>query len=165
MDPKLLSRGPAAIDNVYHIGCVVPDLPVAMDTLGRRFQITWAPPFQMNTGFTTPDGAADDRVTRFAFSTEGPPFIELIEVIPEPDSIFFKPADSGIHHVAVWAKQWRQEVARLTDEGMQLERIGAGAAFVRDPDTGFRMEIISFNGRGFLDRILSGEMAKDYPLT
>ncbi len=42
MDPTLSTLAPAAIDNLYHVGHLVPDLLEAMDSLGRRLQITWA---------------------------------------------------------------------------------------------------------------------------
>jgi hypothetical protein len=165
VDPNLTTLAPAAIDNLYHVGYLVPDLHAAMDTLGRRLQVNWATPFQMNTAFETPDGGADDQVGRFTLSKQGPPFLELIEVIAEPGSIFAEPAGGGFHHVGVYADRWRDEVTRLTDDGMRLERVGAGLAFVRDPATGLRIEVVSFKGRPFLDRILSGELGAAYPLT
>lgn len=165
MDRDLTALSPAAIDNLYHVGHLVPDLRAAMDSLGRRLQVTWAPPFEMPTGFEAPDGATDDRVGRFAYSTQGPPFLELIEVITDPASIFAEPSAGGFHHVGVYADRWRDEVERLTDDGMALERTGSGVAFVRDPATGFRIEVVSFKGRPFLDRILSGELGRDHPLT
>jgi hypothetical protein len=164
VDPELTVLAPAAIDNVFHIGYLVPDLGVAMDTLGRRLQISWSSPFQMDTGFETPDGGSDNRVGRFTFSAQGPPFLELIEVISHPGSIFAEPAGGGFHHVGIYAERWRDEVARLTDDGMLVERVGAGVAFVRAPDTGFRIEIVSFKGRGFLERALSGQLGAEYPL-
>jgi catechol 2,3-dioxygenase-like lactoylglutathione lyase family enzyme len=165
MDPALLALGPAAIENLYHVGYVVPDLLEAMESLGRRLQITWATPFQMSTGFETADGGTDDQVTRFALSTQGPPYLELIQVVAAPTSIFAEPAGGGFHHFGVYAERWRDEVARLTDDGMALERTGAGLAFVRDPATGVRIEVVSFRGRPFLDRILSGELGAEYPLS
>jgi hypothetical protein len=165
MDPNLAVLAPAAIGNLYHVGYLVPDLLAAMEEFGRRLECTWAPPFQMNTGFELPDGGTDDRVTRFAYSMEGPPFLELIQVIDDPASIFSEPSGGGFHHVGVYAERWRDEVARLSDEGMRVERIGQGLAFVQDPATGFRIEVVSFKGRPFLDRILSGDLAAEYPLT
>jgi catechol 2,3-dioxygenase-like lactoylglutathione lyase family enzyme len=165
VDPTLITLAPTAIDNLYHVGYLVPDLLAAMDTFGRHLQCTWATPFQMGTGFETADGGTDDRVGRFAYSKEGPPFLELIEVIADPASIFAEPSGGGFHHVGVYAERWRDETARLTDAGMEIERIGAGLAFVRDPDTGFRIEVVSFKGRPFLDRILSGELGAECPLT
>jgi catechol 2,3-dioxygenase-like lactoylglutathione lyase family enzyme len=165
VDPKLMALAPAAIENLYHVGYLVPDLRVAMDSFGRRLQITWATPFEMGTAFETPDGGTDDRVGRFTLSKEGPPFLELIEVIADPGSIFAEPAGGGFHHVGVYAQRWRDEVARLTDDGMRLERVGAGLAFVRDPDTGLRIEVVSFKGRPFLESILSGELGAACPLT
>jgi hypothetical protein len=165
IDPTLLTLGPAPIDNLYHVGYVVPDLLEAMDGLGRRFGITWATPFQMGTGFETADGGTDDEVTRFALSAQGPLHLELIQVVSASTSIFAEPASGGFHHFGVYAERWRDEVARLTAEGMELERTRAGLAFVRDPATGVRIEVVSFKGRPFLDRILSGELGAEFPLS
>lgn len=165
MDPKLLALAPTVLENLYHVGFVVPDLRTAMDDFGRRLQIEWATPFEMKTGFETTDGRVDDRIGRFALSRSGPPFLELIEVIPDAGSIFSEPSGGGFHHVGVYAESWREELARLTDEGMLLERTGAGVGFVRDPGTGFRIEVVSFKGRPFLDRILSGELGREHPLS
>ena len=165
MDPTLTALAPSALDNLYHVGYLVPDLRAGMHTFGRLLQCGWATPFQMGTGFGLPDGGTDDRVGRFAYSKEGPPFLELIEVIADAESIFSEPSGGGFHHVGVYAERWRDEVARLTDEGMAVERIGAGLAFLRDPVTGFRIEVVSFKGRPFLDRILSGDLGAQCPLT
>ena len=132
MDPELRSLSPTAIENVYHFGHVVPDLRSAMDAFGRRLQLTWSTPFQMESGFERADGEPDSDEVRIALSAEGPPFLELIEVVPRPGSIFAEPAGGGFHHVGFYAERWRDEVARLTGEGMELERWGPGVAFVRD---------------------------------
>jgi catechol 2,3-dioxygenase-like lactoylglutathione lyase family enzyme len=164
MDPQLLALAPTAIENVYHVGHLVPDLLGAMDALSRRLQLTWATPFEMDSGFETPDGGVDSDPVRIAFSVQGPPFLELIEVVPRAGSIFAEPAGGGLHHIGYYAERWRDEVARLTADGMELERTGAGVAFVRDPDLGIRFEIVSFRGRDFLTRILSGELGAESPL-
>ena len=165
MDPRLETLAAAAFDNVYHVGHLVPDLILAMDTLAGSMQITWAPPFEMRSGFNRPDGSADDEPVRIAFSTAGPPYLELIEVVPVADSIFAEPRFGGVHHVGYYAARWRDDVARLQDDGWELERTGAGVAFLRDPRTGLRVEVVSFKGRDFLTQILDGEMATQHPLT
>ena len=53
----------------------------------------------------------------------------------------------------------------MQDEGWELERTGAGVAFLRDPRSGLRVEVVSFKGRDFLAQVLSGEMARAHPLT
>jgi Glyoxalase/Bleomycin resistance protein/Dioxygenase superfamily len=165
MDPKLETLAASAFDNVFHVGHLVPDLSVAMQTLAGAMQITWAPPFEMRSGFTHPDGSADDQTVRIAFSTSGPPYLELIEVVAAADSIFAEPKLGGMHHVGYYARRWRDDVARLQDDGWELERTGAGVAFLRDPRSGLRVEVVSVKGRDFLARVLSGEMAQQYPLT
>ncbi len=129
MDPKLETLAASAFDNVYHVGHLVPDLLPAMKTLADAMQINWAPPFEMRSGFVRPDGSADDRTVRIAFSASGPPYLELIEVVAVADSIFAEPKLGGMHHVGYYAQRWRDDVARLQDEGWELERTGAGVAF------------------------------------
>jgi Glyoxalase/Bleomycin resistance protein/Dioxygenase superfamily len=165
VDPTLSTLAPRAFENAYHVGHLVPDLLAAMDALESNLQITWAPPFEMDSGFESPDGTADNDLVRIAFSMQGPPYLELIEVVRRPGSIFAEPAGGGLHHIGCYAKRWRDEVARLVDGGMELERTGAGVAFLRDPRLGLRIEVVSFKGRDFLRQILSGDMARAHPLT
>ncbi|MBI5341134.1 glyoxalase/bleomycin resistance protein/dioxygenase superfamily protein [Mycobacterium sp. BK558] len=165
MDPTLETLGTSAFDNVYHVAHLVPDLLRAMETLGSAMQITWTPPFEMRSGFTRPDGSADDQAVRIAFSTSGPPYLKLIEVVAAVDSIFAEPKAGGMHHVGYYAQRWRDDVTRLQDDGWEVERTGAGVAFLRDPSSGLRVEVVSFRGRDFLRRILDGSMAAAYPLT
>lgn len=165
MDPRFDTLAPSAFDNVYHVGHVVPDLLSAMQSLTGAMQITWAPPFEMRSGFTRPDGSVDDQPVRIAFSVSGPPYLELIEVVAAADSIFAEPQLGGMHHVGYYARRWRDDVARLQDDGWELERTGAGVAFLRDPRSGLRVEVVSVKGRDFLAQVLNGEMAKLHPLT
>ena len=55
-------------------------------------------------------------------------------------------------------------MARLVAAGMELERTGSGVGFVRDPQLGLRIEVVSFKGRDFMTRILSGELGAEHPL-
>ena len=165
MDPRLETLAASAFDNIYHVGHLVPDLRPAMRSLAGAMQITWAPPFEMRSGFARPDGSTDDQTVRIAFSASGPPYLELIEVVAAADSIFAEPKVGGMHHLGYYAQYWRDDVARLQDDGWELERTGAGVAFLRDPHSGLRVEVVSAKGRDFLTRILSGQMAETYPLT
>jgi hypothetical protein len=164
MDPTLQTLAASAFDNVYHIGHLVPDLVPAMRSLTGALQIAWAPPFEMRSGFTRPDGSVDDQPVRIAFSLSGPPYLELIEVVAATDSIFAAPATGGMHHLGYYAQRWRDDTARLQDDGWELERTGAGVAFLRDPHSGLRVEVVSFKGRDFMTQVLSGEMGRRYPL-
>src|SRR5262245_28925860 len=165
MDPELRVLAPAAVENVYHAGYLVPDLRAGMERFGRVLQITWATPFEMESGFATANGEPDSDRVRIAFSNEGPPFVELIEVVPRPGSIFAEPSGGGFHHFGMYAERWRDATARLCAEGMMLERTGSGVAFVRDPHLRLRIEVVSFKGRDFMRQILSGEMGATHPLT
>lgn len=165
MDPDLAVLGPAPIDNVYHVGHLVPDLLAAMAAYEEDLGVAWAAPFEMPSGFRFPDGTPDSQPTRIAMSSQGPPYLELIEVSPVPGSIFSEPATGGAHHYGYYAADWRGEIGRLVARGWQLERTNNGMAFVRDSRTGMRLEVVSFKGRPFLDRILSGELGQEFPLS
>lgn len=165
MDPNLAVLGPAVIDNVYHVAHVVPDLVDAMEVFGRDLQIEWATPFEMPSGFTFPDGTSDSQVTRIVFSKQGPMYLELIEVCTVPGSIFSEPASGGVHHYGYYADDWRADVDRFVANGWELERTNYGMAYVRDPRTGMRLEVVSFKGRDFMLQILSGEMGRRFPLS
>ena len=164
MDAKLLAVSPLAIENVYHVAYLVPDLLRAMESLGERLQIEWAPPFEMESEFHTPDGGKATDPARIVYSSQGPPYLELIEVVARPGSIFAEPATGGFHHLGVYAERWRDEMERMREAGMIVEGWGFGTAFVRDPELGVRYEIVSFKGRDFLTRILNGELAAEHPL-
>ncbi len=129
MDPRLETLAASAFDNVYHVGHLVPDLLPAMQTLADAMQINWAPPFEMRSGFVRPDGSADDRTVRIAFSASGPPYLELIEVVAAADSIFAEPKLGGMHHVGYYAQRWRDDVARLQDDGWELDARVQGSRF------------------------------------
>ena len=133
------------------MGHLVPDLLLTMQTLARamQVQITRAPPFEMRSGFVRPDGSADDQAVRIAFSTSSPPYLELIEVVAAADSIFAEPKLGGMHHVGYHAQRWRDDVAKLQDDGWELERTGAGVAFLHDPRSGLRVEVGEFQGSRF----------------
>lgn len=165
MDPALAALGPALIDNVYHVGHLVPDLLAAMAAYEEDLGVAWATPFEMPSGFRLADGTPDSQPTRIALSRQGPLHLELIEVSPVPGSIFAEPATGGVHHYGYYAADWRGEIERLVGRGWELERTNNGMAFVRDPRTGMRLEVVSFKGRPFLDRILSGELGREFPLS
>ena len=165
VDLMLQSVSPHSFENVYHIAYLVPDLLEAMETLGQRLQITWATPFEMDAENQTDDGEIERDRLRISYSSQGPPFLEIIEAVPREGSLFSQPAGGGFHHFGIYAERWRDEVARMTKVGMILEGWGSGTAFVRDPQLGVLYEIVSFKGRGFLARILSGEMGTEYPLS
>lgn len=69
-----------------------------------------------------------------------------------------------MHHVGYYAQRWCDDVARLQGQGWELERTGAGVAFLRDPRSGLRVEVVSFKGRDFIGQVLSGDMARNHPL-
>jgi hypothetical protein len=165
VDPNLAVLGPTLIDNVYHVGHLVPDLVAAMEVFERDLQVAWATPFEMPSGFTRPDGTSDSHPTRIVYSKQGPLHLELIEVIPVEGSIFSEPASGGVHHYGYYAADWRGDVERLVAGGWELERTTFGVAYLRDPRTGLRLEVVSFKGRAFLDQILSGELGRQFPLT
>jgi hypothetical protein len=150
-------------ENIYHMAYRVPNLLQAMEAMAKSLRVTFATPFEVDGKFEKPDGGIDHAHLRIAYTKQGPPFIEVVEFVDgDADSIFNAPA--GVHHIGVYAERWRDETKRLVDLGFIHEASGSGLAFVRDPMTGIRYEIVSFRGRDFLTNILSGAIGAAQPL-
>ncbi|MBV9509282.1 MAG: VOC family protein [Caulobacteraceae bacterium] len=158
------AASPIFAENIYHLAYRAPNLVEAMAAMSKSLGATWAEPFEVDGTWDKPGGGTDEAQLRIAYSLQGPPFIELIEhVSGPPDSLFAEPP-GGVHHIGVYAERWRDETARLVAAGFIHELNGSGLAFLRDPLTGIRYEVVSFRGRDFLTNILNGNMGRQHPL-
>lgn len=137
-------------EDVYHLGIVVPDIDRGMEEIGRRFNVTFPPHLPIEVDLTV--GRREFHLsTRFVYSREGPPYIELFQGVP--DSPFALPRDgSGIHHLGIFVDDMAAEVARLKALGTELELhdIGIdgqprGVAFFNS--LGVRQELVSSESR------------------
>ncbi|MEU8548915.1 VOC family protein [Streptomyces roseoverticillatus] len=102
----------------YHLGVVVSDMHRAMGELTDLLGVRWLPP--VRSGSQVTDDGPTGEGPMMTFSTQGPPYLELLEQVP--GSIWSTP---GLHHVGYWAAEARAESARMTDAGFPLEASAA----------------------------------------
>ncbi|MFF3226510.1 VOC family protein [Nocardia suismassiliense] len=97
----------------YHVGIVVADLRQAMSELSK-IGFEWHAPVRNNSEVQTDD--APRTITPWmAYSKQGPPYLELLEQMP--GTIW---AETGLHHLGVWADDVVAESERLTAAGIPL---------------------------------------------
>ena len=110
------------LDQQFHTGFVVPDLPDAMEGFAAVFGDAWTPVEEVPLRLTGPDGPL--RATlRVAFSRAGPQRFELIEAVE--GTIWQVPTlagrgDTPVHHVGFWAEDLAAASAHLTAVGAPL---------------------------------------------
>ncbi|AZM54124.1 hypothetical protein DMA15_17390 [Streptomyces sp. WAC 01529] len=98
----------------YHLGVVVTDLDRASAELTELLGVRWLPTVRSGEQVTG-DGPTGDG-PMMTFSTQGPPYLELLELVP--GTIWSTP---GLHHVGYWAAGARAESARMADAGFPLQ--------------------------------------------
>ncbi|MBV9995386.1 MAG: VOC family protein [Caulobacteraceae bacterium] len=133
----------ASIMPAYHVSIVVEDVPAAMEDLTRLLGLTWAP-------------LQGDAL--FAYSLQGPPYIELIK--RRDGGLFDK---LGLHHLGIWVDDMRGESARLESLGSTLEFVAKDAdgawlpgCFHQTRDH-IRLELVQIGSSGpKLARMLNG---------
>ena len=93
----------------WHIGVVVEQLEAAMEELSRGLGMEWTD-VREHTMMGCP--------LRTAFSTNGPPYLELIEG-PEGTE-WDSTLGSRIHHLTYWTDDLSEERRRLEDAGFPV---------------------------------------------
>lgn len=81
-----------------HIGVMVPDIEEAIDNFGR-LGLTFMEPRTVHVDRMVEDGHETEIDLRVAFSRQGPPQLELLEVVG--DGIYGPQQLGGLHHVAI----------------------------------------------------------------
>lgn len=133
----------------YHIGMVVPDIDEAMRHLGDTLGLRWAKVQRTAMGVTV----AGERVSRdisFVYSTDGPPYIELISVSEPPWA-----AKDGIHHLGYWTDDLVADLGALLADGYTLAARGRGFAYLSSP-TGALVELVDTRSIPMFDRWMAG---------
>jgi hypothetical protein len=141
----------------YHFGVVVDDLDRACAELGEALHLTWAGVQRRTSTMDTPDGLVEVDVA-FAYSLQGPPYLELLE---RRDG---SPFDTvGLHHIGVWAEDGAAESDRLGDLGLPRVAVGVrpdgsrGGGCFHVAQCGLRVEVVDIARSGpALVRYLSG---------
>jgi hypothetical protein len=141
----------------YHVGIIVPELGQAMRELTSNLGLSWA----SEQRFELPvliDGQVVDRDINFVYSTDGPPYIELIAANEPPWEL-----QDGLQHLGIWCEDVVDEMHRLvTEDGYTAAATGAGRngetrgfAYLNSP-TGLLVELVDKRGKAAFDRWVAG---------
>ena len=144
-------------DDVFHVGIIVPDIDEGMAEIAQRFGASWPrPPGSASIRVRTKAGIQVMN-SRFAYTAEGPPYIELIEAVP--GTVWEAGEGSRLHHLGAFVDDLDAEIERLTAEGADLEMESVDedgqrilAVTYINSDLGVRLELLPSAGR---ERILS----------
>ncbi len=111
-------------DDVFHVGIIVPRIEKGMEEIAKRFGVTWPrPPGTASIRVRTKAGM-QTLASRYAYTAEGPPYLELIEAVP--GTVWEAGAGSRIHHLGAFVDDLDGEIERLTAEGADLEMTTVG---------------------------------------
>jgi catechol 2,3-dioxygenase-like lactoylglutathione lyase family enzyme len=81
-----------------HIGVMVPDIEAAVDDFGK-LGFTFMEPRTVHVDRMVEEGNETEHDLRVAFSHQGPPRLELLEVVGE--GVYGPQQLGGLHHVAI----------------------------------------------------------------
>ena len=105
-------------DNIFHIGIIVKNMEDGMADVGQRWGVTFPAPSPFTVHVRLADGSERDISSRFVYSRQGPPFLELIEAVP--GTVWEFSEGSQLHHVGVWVDDLEAEIAELTSDGSSV---------------------------------------------
>ncbi|MEK2479304.1 MULTISPECIES: VOC family protein [Streptomyces] len=130
----------------YHVCFVVPDIEQAMRDFQRSAGVEWSAPVSDRMG---------EWDYRIAFSTGGPPFIELIT--GPTGSPWDASQGARFDHMGFWSSDVGQGSPRLEKEGMPVDfsgcPYGRPFAYHRMDSIGARIELVDVSRQtAFLDK-------------
>jgi len=133
------------VNSFYHLCFVVPDLDQASRDLSRTVGVSWSP---VRTGRL---GEWDYRIV---FSTQGPPFFELVQ--GPAGSPWDATSGPRFDHLGYWTSDIGPEKQRLTERGAPVEfdacPYGSRFTYHRLDSVGTRIELVDISAQvAFLD--------------
>jgi hypothetical protein len=110
--------------DLYHTGIVVHDLEKAKTEMSDQLGLTWGAQGESEQPVVLESGPA--RLTfGFAYSTQGPHRIELVQAIP--GTLWEVPRPGSAHHLGYWCDDVPAMSAVLAARGLPLAaRVGTG---------------------------------------
>jgi hypothetical protein len=149
-----------AAEDRIKAGYLVEDLEAAMRDLGRWLGVLWTPVQESPLVLETAAGR-QHTVLRYAYSTQGPVHLELLQA--QPEGYYAAPSGSQLHHVGRWVDDLAAASAELAKQGLPVEALGVGAdgrapamfAF-HAGDHGVRVELVDRANRPGFEAWLAG---------
>jgi hypothetical protein len=101
----------------FHVGMVVADIDQGMDEITQALGVSWGRVQRRRLDLEAPGGPMPVDVC-YAYSLDGPPYLELIE--QRAGTVF---EQLGLHHIGVWTENPAAESARLDEMGWPRETV------------------------------------------
>ena len=146
----------------FHVGLVVENVETSMDELTRALGVSWGRIQRKTLTMESTRGTAPVSVC-YAYSVDGPPYLELIE---RRDGSVFDTV--GLHHIGVWTDDPASESARLDDMGWPRESViitgegGWGGGLFHTGPAALRLELVDIARSG--PRLINYLGGGDYAL-
>jgi len=145
---------------LFHVGVVAADLDRAMAEMSRNLGVTWqsGKPRLMDLCLYGEDRQVEMRI---AHTVQGPPYLELIQSVP--DSPWAEPS-AGVHHLCYWSETAAEVCAALEAAGNRrvLGKPGADGGYFQSA-SGAIIEVIGPKMRDYLTAFARGEIARPGP--
>ena len=144
----------------YHVGVRVPDVPRAMNEMGKTLGVEWCSVQEGVQSVWLPTEGAVTIPLTFTYSTSGPLHIELLAGPHE--SIWDGAHASGAHHIGVWSDDVAGDARALIDAGWTLlmaqkdPASGFGAFVYVQPPSGLIVELVWSAIEPIFDRWFAG---------
>jgi hypothetical protein len=100
--------------DLYHIGLAVPDIHAAMEQYSAAFGFTWAR-FHESTLEVIADGERRRAQITVTYSTQGPPYLELVQ---ENRGSIWGADGFALSHVGFWAEDLNAGKRALDESGL-----------------------------------------------
>ena len=145
---------------MFHVGHLVPDIAAAMAELGPGLGLEWTDVVSReDQRVWTPEHGQRHVPLKFAYSSDGPQHLELIEGVP--GTPWYAGDVENLHHAGVWAnvpdltesllaRGWRLVCSQVSPEE------GYGSfTYVRSP-SGFLLEPVAETNEERMNRWFAG---------
>lgn len=96
----------------YHVGFLVGDITSAAERFGDLLHVRFGPTatFSLDESRFVGERPSQSEL-RYAYSVEGPPYIELIEA--QDDGVWGRQHGEGLHHIGVFENELDDRLAEL----------------------------------------------------
>ena len=146
--------------DLFKTGLLVTDLEAAMQDLSAWLGLSWTAISQTPLVLRTPTG--DEAVDlRFAYSTNGAPYLELLEA--QPSGYYAARQGPHLHHVGRWVSDLAAASHELAAAGLPLEAAGVDAEgnspaifCFHQGGHGVRVELVEQGNRANFEAWLAG---------
>jgi hypothetical protein len=141
----------------YHVGIIVPELGEAMRDLTSTLGLNWASEQRAEMPILL-NGIQTTRDIQFVYSTDGPPYVELIGANEPPWEL-----QDGLQHMGIWCEDVVADMEKLVNEdGYTVAATGVtrkggpgGFAYLNSP-TGLLVELVDQRGKAALEGWIAG---------